>query len=80
MVMATGKTARTSQKGRNGSSLVAKKGARLSALVHQDSIGKATRREATSHLPPVGIHGGAQEICSRLLSGPHSPLFLHCAN
>lgn len=50
-------------------------------MAHQDStIGVATRHDATSHLPPAGIRGGAQKICSWFLSGPHSLLFLHCAN
>lgn len=52
-----------------------------SAMVHQDAtIGITTCRGATSHLPPASIHGGAQKICSWFLSGPHSPLFLCCAN
>lgn len=50
-------------------------------MAHPDAtIGITTRHDATSHLPPAGIHGGAVKVCSWFLSGTHSPLVLHCAN
>ncbi len=51
----------------------------MSVMVHQDStIGITTRRDATSHLPPAGIPGGALKICSWFLAVPPTP-FSFCA-